>query len=121
MLYGARQINTPTLSASLARELFVNADREILVIASLVAKCNPLSLEIAAVGNVNTCIVSLRKIFNNAILSNAAHIMIFHSHLSGDPTASKEDIAVTKRLIDVGGLLDIPLLTILLLEMIPTI
>ncbi len=110
MLYGARQINTPTLAADLARDLFANADREMLVVASLDAKCNPLSLEIAAVGNVNTCIVSPREIFKNAILSNAVHIMIFHNHLSGDPTPSKEDIAVTKRLIDVGELLGIPLI-----------
>lgn len=81
-----------------------------LVVASLDAKCNPLSLEIAAVGNVNTCIVSPREIFKNAILSNAVHIMVFHNHLSGDPTPSKEDIAVTKRLIDAGELLGIPLI-----------
>ncbi len=110
MLYGARQINTPTLAANLARELFANADREMLIVAALDAKCNPLSLEIAAVGSVNTCIVSPREIFKNAILSNAVHIMIFHNHLSGDPTPSKEDIAVTKRLIDVGELLGIPLI-----------
>ncbi len=110
LLNGARQINTPALAAGLARQLFTNSDREMLVIAALDSKCNPLSLEIAAIGNVNTCIVSPREIFKNAILSNAVHIMIFHNHLSGDCTPSSEDIAITKRLIECGDLIGIPLL-----------
>jgi DNA repair protein RadC len=110
ILYGARQINTPALAAGLATQLFTNSDREMLVVATLDAKCNPLSLEIAAIGNVNTCIVSPREIFKNAILSNAVHIMIFHNHLSGDCTPSSEDITITKRLIDCGDLIGIPLL-----------
>lgn len=110
MLYGARQINTPALAAGLAKQLFTNSDREMLVVAALDAKCNPLTLEIAAIGNVNTCIVSPREIFKNAILSNAVHIMIFHNHLSGDCTPSGEDLSITKRLIEAGELLGIPLL-----------
>lgn len=110
MLYGSRQINTPALAAGLAMQLFTNSDREMLIIAALDAKCNPLSLEIAAIGNVNTCIVSPREIFKNAILSNAVHIMVFHNHLSGDCTPSSEDIAVTKRLVECGDLIGIPLL-----------
>ncbi len=110
MLYGSRQINTPALAAGLALQLFTNSDREMLIIAALDSKCNPLSLEIAAIGNVNTCIVSPREIFKNAILSNAVHIMIFHNHLSGDCTPSSEDIAITKRLIECGDLIGIPLL-----------
>lgn len=110
MLYGARQINTPVLAAGLARDLYANADRELLVVAALDAKCNPLSLEIAAIGNVNACIVSPREIFKNAILSNAVHIMIFHNHISGDCTPSKEDVDVTKRILEVGEVLGIPLL-----------
>lgn len=110
MLYGARQINTPALAADLARTLFTNTDREMLIVTSLDAKCNPMSLEIASIGNVNTCIVSPREIFKNAILSNAVHIMIFHNHLSGDCTPSSEDILITKRLIECGDLIGIPLL-----------
>lgn len=41
---------------------------------------------------------------------NAVHIMIFHNHHSGDCTPSSEDIAITKRLIECGELIGIPLL-----------
>lgn len=110
MLYGARQINTPSLAAGLARDLYQNADREMLIIGSLDAKCSPLSLEIVAIGNVNSCIVSPREVFKHAILSNAVHIIAFHNHISGNCTPSCEDIAVTKRLIEAGDLLGIPVL-----------
>lgn len=110
ILYGARKINTPTLAAGLAKDLFQGADREMLIVASLDAKCNPLSLEIASIGNINSCIVSPREIFKSSIISNAVHIIVYHNHLSGDCTPSKEDIAVTRRLIDVGEIIGIPLL-----------
>lgn len=110
MLYGARKINSPSLAAGLARDLYENADREILIVGALDAKCNPLSLEIVAIGNINTCIVSPRETFKSAILSCAMHIIVFHNHISGECTPSNEDIAITKRLIEAGDLLGIPVL-----------
>ncbi len=110
MLYGSRRINTPVLAADLARDLYKNADREMLLIASLDSKCAPLSIEIVSIGNINTCIVSPREVFKHAIVSNATHIIAFHNHVSGVLTPSSEDIAVTKRLVECGNLLGIHLL-----------
>lgn len=110
MLYGARHINTPSLAAGLARDMYEGTDRELLIVLALDAKCAPLSLELVAVGNINSCIVSPREIFKSAILSNAVHIIVFHNHVSGECTPSSEDIAITKRLIEAGELLGIPLL-----------
>jgi len=110
MLYGARHINTPSLAAGLARDLYQYADREILLVASLDSKCAPLSIEIVAIGNINTCIVSPREVFKHAIISNATQIIAFHNHISGICTPSSEDISITKRLVECGDLLGIPLL-----------
>jgi DNA repair protein RadC len=110
MLYGARRINTPALAAGLAKDFYQNADREMLIVASLDSKCAPLSIEIVAIGNINSCIVSPREVFKHAIISNAVHIIAFHNHVSGECTPSSEDIAITKRLIEAGELLGIPLL-----------
>ena len=109
MLYGASQITTPGLAAGLAKDLYKNADREMLIVCSLDSKCNPLSMEIVAIGTVNACIVSPREVFKHAILSNAANIIMFHNHPSGDCSPSKEDIAITRRLVDAGDLLGIPI------------
>lgn len=61
-------------------------------------------------GNVNSSIVSPREVFQKALLANAVNIVMLHNHPSGDPTPSKEDIDVTKRLKDVGEVLGVRVL-----------
>lgn len=60
-------------------------------------------------GSLNSAIVHPREIFNEALKSSAASIIICHNHPSGDPTPSKEDIMITKRLSSCGELLGINL------------
>ena len=45
-----------------------------------------------------------------AILANAAAIICGHQHLSGDPQPSREDRAITQRLVESGKLLGINVL-----------
>ena len=40
----------------------------------------------------------------------AAAMILLHNHPSGDPTPSREDIAVTDRLVKAGKVMDIPVL-----------
>ena len=61
-------------------------------------------------GSLNASIVHPHELFQRAILANAASIIVCHNHPSGDPTPSPEDIALTRKLIDAGLLLDIPVL-----------
>jgi DNA repair protein RadC len=62
------------------------------------------------IGTVNTSLVGPREIFREAIREGATSIIVAHNHPSGDPTPSPEDIAITKRLAEVGTILNIPLL-----------
>ena len=61
-------------------------------------------------GSLNASIVHPRELFQRAILSNCASLILAHNHPSGDPAPSPEDIALTRKLIDAGLLLDIPVL-----------
>ena len=61
-------------------------------------------------GSLNASIVHPRELFQRAILANCASLILAHNHPSGDPTPSPEDIALTRKLIDAGLLLDIPIL-----------
>ena len=58
-------------------------------------------------GNVNSSIVGAREVFQKALLANAVCIAMIHNHPSGDCTPSREDIEVTKRLIEAGKLVGI--------------
>ncbi|WP_436239952.1 JAB domain-containing protein [Paenibacillus sp. LjRoot153] len=67
-------------------------------------------LHIISRGTLNYGIVNPRDVFKAALLANAASIVLFHNHPSGDPTPSPEDISLTNRLCEVGELLSINVL-----------
>jgi len=50
------------------------------------------------------------EIFHNAILDNAHAVILWHTHPSGDPSPSEDDIALTRRLADAGRLLNVAVL-----------
>ena len=62
------------------------------------------------IGSLNASIVHPREVFKEALKRSAASIICFHNHPSGDPTPSREDIDVTKRLVECGLLLGIDVL-----------
>lgn len=66
-------------------------------------------------GSLNASIVHPRELFQRAILANCAALIVAHNHPSGDPSPSPEDIALTRKLVDAGLLLDIPVLDHLIL------
>lgn len=58
-------------------------------------------------GSLNASIVHPREVFQAALLNNAASFVCFHNHPSGHPDPSREDIEVTKRLVECGKLMGI--------------
>ena len=61
-------------------------------------------------GNVNSSIVGTREIFQKALLANAVSIVLMHNHPSGDPSPSREDIEITKRIVEAGKILGVQVL-----------
>lgn len=60
------------------------------------------------IGTLTASMVGPREVFREAIRDAASTIIVAHNHPSGDPTPSPEDIAVTRKLVEVGAMLDIP-------------
>lgn len=110
ILYTNRKINSSSDAASLGNEFLYDADREKLLVCSLNTKNQPLTINIASEGSLNSSIVHPREVFKAAILSNAASIIIYHNHPSGDATPSSEDINITSRLKNAGNIIGIELL-----------
>jgi DNA repair protein RadC len=61
-------------------------------------------------GTLNTSLVHPREFFSPAVRLKCASVVAIHNHPSGDPTPSREDLDVTKRLVDAGRLLGIELI-----------
>lgn len=63
-----------------------------------------------SVGSLNQSIVHPREVFKTALLSSAASIILLHNHPTGDPTPSREDIEITRRLRETGEIIGIRIL-----------
>ena len=60
-------------------------------------------------GSFNASVASPREIFYNALKHRAVSILLLHNHPSGDPSPSREDMLLTKRIRDVGQMIGIEL------------
>lgn len=65
---------------------------------------------IIAKGTVNATIITPREVFIEALLRQAVGVVAMHNHPSGDPTPSKDDILLTKRIQQAGWIIGIELL-----------
>ena len=109
-LYQTRTISSPKDAYEMIKEQLEGLDREQFIIACLNTKNEPTNITVVSVGSLNKAIVHPREVFKTAILSNAASIMAFHNHPSGETTPSQQDIQLTNRLYEAGELLSIKLL-----------
>jgi DNA repair protein RadC len=74
------------------------------------AKSRVLRTIVIATGTLNTTVVHPRDVFREAILGEAASVIAFHNHPSGDPTPSDEDHVLTRRLVSAGVLMGVDLI-----------
>jgi len=62
---------------------------------------------VVSVGCLTSSLVHPREVFQEAVTSRAAALILFHNHPSGDPEPSAEDVALTRRLASAGTLMGI--------------
>jgi DNA repair protein RadC len=65
---------------------------------------------VISVGCLTSSLVHPREVFQEAVVSRAAGLILFHNHPSGDPEPSSEDISLTRRLVAAGSLMGIDVL-----------
>ncbi|HXK10995.1 MAG TPA: DNA repair protein RadC [Vicinamibacteria bacterium] len=70
---------------------------------------------VVSVGCLTASLVHPREVFQEAVVSRAAAIVLFHNHPSGDPEPSAEDLSLTRRLAAAGSLMGIEVLDHLVL------
>jgi DNA repair protein RadC len=70
---------------------------------------------VISVGCLTSSLVHPREVFQEAVVSRAAALVLFHNHPSGDPEPSAEDLSLTRRLAAAGTLMGIEVLDHLIL------
>lgn len=104
------KITSPTDIVDLLMLDMTHLKKEHFKIVMLDTKNQVIGIEDISVGSLNSSIVHPREVFKEAIAKSSASIILVHNHPSGDPTPSKEDIAITRRLIEGGDILGVKVL-----------
>jgi DNA repair protein RadC len=120
-ILAAVELGRRTLSATLARRQFSQpqdvaawllpqyggAPVEQFGTVLLDTKHRLLSVRVVSIGSLDASAANARDVFREAVAARAAAVILFHNHPSGDPSPSRDDIAVTQQLVAAGALLGI--------------
>lgn len=108
-LYSSEPVNSPEAAVRLMSETLKGYDREVLAVVNLRNDLCPINMNVVSIGTLNQSLAHPREIMKSIILSNAASVMLFHNHPSGNLMPSQEDIALTDRMAKICELLGTPI------------
>lgn len=107
-LYSTEPVSTPDDAVRVMAEALAEMDREYCCVVNLDNKNRAINFNVVSIGDVNASIVPIQNAFKAAILSNATSLMLLHNHISGVLEPSGDDMLVTKRIIEAGKIMNIP-------------
>ncbi|MEM9224385.1 MAG: DNA repair protein RadC, partial [Pseudomonadota bacterium] len=95
----------PTLSSTDAvaryyKTVLRAADREEFHLCFLGKKNQLLGTERAGIGTVDHAPVYPREVLTRALHHNASAVVLVHNHPSGDPTPSRADVLLTRKIVE---------------------
>lgn len=103
-------VRRPEDAADLVMESMRHLRKEHFVCLFLNTKNRVLAQETVSIGTLDASLVHPREVFRAAMKHGAASMICIHNHPSGDPTPSREDVDITKRLMEAGELVGIEVL-----------
>jgi DNA repair protein RadC len=106
----AVSVNSPGDAAGLVMEEMRHCQREHFRVILLDTKNRVMGVEEISIGSLNASLVHPREVFRPAVRKACASLILLHNHPSGDPTPSREDLDVTRRLCEAGKLIGIEVL-----------
>jgi DNA repair protein RadC len=104
------RLEDPQAVAMLLLPLVGAADREHCLAVMLDTKHRVLETITVSVGSLDHTFMSPREILRDALLANAAAVVVAHNHPSGDPEPSRDDERVTRRIVEAGRVVGVEVL-----------
>jgi DNA repair protein RadC len=100
-------LSSPTEVHAAFAPLMEDLSREVFRVALLDAQNRLLRDVIVSEGTISASLVHPREVFKPALLEPATSLILLHNHPSGDPTPSREDLRLTRQLVECARLLDL--------------
>ena len=88
--------------------LFKDQVRERFIVFWLDSVNRILGFEVVTEGLLNSSLAHPREVFRGAIVATAASVIVTHNHPSDNPEPSREDLDITKQLVEAGKIIGIP-------------
>jgi DNA repair protein RadC len=107
--FSNKKIVSPQEVAEIFIPILRDETKEKFIVVCLSSANKIIKHETISVGNLNSSVVHPREIFKVAIDCLSASIILIHNHPSGNPDPSNEDIAITKKIVEAGKIMDIPI------------
>jgi DNA repair protein RadC len=103
-----KKITSPQDVADIFVPLLRDEVKEKFLVVCLNSANKIIRYEIISIGSLNSSVVHPREVFKAAIENNSASIILIHNHPSGNPEPSNEDISITRKIVESGKIMDIP-------------
>jgi DNA repair protein RadC len=103
-------VRSPSDLATILLPEMAHLEREHFLVVCLDTRNNVVHKQTLYVGSLNATHIRVAEVFQEPIRRNAAAIIVAHNHPSGDPSPSREDLAVTRQIREAGEMLNIELL-----------
>ena len=100
----------------LLRENKIDRDKEHFWVVGLLCNNRIAFIELISLGTKKNIIVEPMEVFSVAIQKRAVKIIIVHNHPSAELQPTSEDKEVTDRLIQVGLIVDVPVVNHLIIS-----
>ena len=105
--FSEKKITSPEDVAHIFIPMLKDELSEHFYIVCLNAANKIIRIDLISTGSLDSSIVHPREVFKVAIENSAKSIILVHNHPSGNPEPSNDDIAITKKLIEISKLMEI--------------
>jgi DNA repair protein RadC len=106
--FSNKKITSPQDVAEIFIPILRDDNKEKFIVVCLNSANKIIKHEVISVGNLNSSVVHPREVFKVAIDNSSASIILIHNHPSGNPEPSNEDMRITKKIVETGKVMDIP-------------
>lgn len=106
--FSDESITSPEKVADIFIPLLRDEVKERFIVICLNNYKKIIKYETISIGNLDASIVHPREVFKTAIDNNSKSIILIHNHPSGNTEPSREDIAVTHKMVESGKIIGIP-------------
>ncbi len=110
-----RPLDRPALVAEYLALRYTRSDQEVMGVLYLDTRQRLMGESEIYRGTLNRAAAEPRSLLKGGLLRDAAGIVLFHTHPSGDPTPSAEDLAFTRRVAEAGDIVGVRLVDHLIL------